>query len=235
MCRLYVNILNVKRICIYTFTDLLINNAGVMGLPKRESSAEGYELQFATNHLSHFALTAQLLPSLKRSPSPRVVNVSSAVTNYWYGKINWKDLNWEQSYSSWGAYGQSKLANLLFTFELQRQSDVNGWGLKAVAAHPGICKTNLYHGIGQWTLSGLGASLVMLFPCLSQTQEKGALPILYASISPEAENNGYYGPNGFLESAGDVTQAFTPTLAKNFEDAKKLWDLSEKLTNASFK
>src|ERR1700689_2792800 len=135
--------------------DLLINNAGVMDLPTRRLTEDGFELQFGTNHLSHFALTGLLLPLLRKAQSPRVVNVSSLAHRG--GKIDFTNLQAERKYNSWAAYQQSKLANLLFTFELQRRSDADGWGLISNAAHPGYARTELIpNGPGTGGLKGLG-------------------------------------------------------------------------------
>jgi NAD(P)-dependent dehydrogenase (short-subunit alcohol dehydrogenase family) len=129
-------------VSFYFIPDILINNAGVMAPPTRTTTCDNFELQMGTNHFSHFALTGQLLPSLRRSTYPaRVVNVSSIAARS--GKIHLEDLNWTKSYSPWPSYSQSKLANLLFTFELQRKSDEQGWGFICVAAHPGISSTEL--------------------------------------------------------------------------------------------
>jgi NAD(P)-dependent dehydrogenase (short-subunit alcohol dehydrogenase family) len=118
--------------------DILVNNAGVMAPPKRETTSDGFEIQFGTNHLAHFALTAHLLPSLRKSASPRVVNVSSGAAKQ--GSINFNDIQYEKSYPAWRVYAQSKVANLLFTKELQRRSDEAQWGLTVVAAHPGYSR-----------------------------------------------------------------------------------------------
>jgi NAD(P)-dependent dehydrogenase (short-subunit alcohol dehydrogenase family) len=184
--------------------DLLINNAGVMDLPGRRLTEDGFEMQFGTNHLSHFALTGLLLPVLRRAEAPRVVNISSLAHRG--GKIDFDNLQAERKYRSWPAYQQSKLANLLFTFELQRRSDAGGWGLMSNAAHPGYARTDLIpNGPGTGGLKGAGAKLVGSF--MSHSAAAGALPTLFAATSPTATPMGYYGPNGFYELKGTVATA----------------------------
>ena len=163
--------------------DLLINNAGVMTPPKRLETVDGFELQFGTNHLSHFALTAQLLPLLRDSPYARVVTVSSVANRA--GSINFDDLQSISSYSPSKAYNQSKLANLMFALELQRQSEKHGWGITSIASHPGVSRTNLLiTGAGRWSVSGMMRTLL---PFLFQPPAQGALPTLYAATSPDAK------------------------------------------------
>jgi NAD(P)-dependent dehydrogenase (short-subunit alcohol dehydrogenase family) len=211
--------------------DLLINNAGVMDLPARRLTEDGFELQFATNHLSHFALTGLLLPSLRKAEAPRVVNVSSLAHRG--GKIEFDNLQAERKYRSWPAYQQSKLANLLFTLELQRRSDAHGWGLMSNAAHPGYALTELIpNGPGTGGLKGLGAKILGSF--LSHSAAAGALPTLFAATAPEATPLGYYGPNGFYELKGPVAPAKIFPQAKDEAVARKLWDVSERLTGVSW-
>ena len=207
--------------------DLLINNAGVMDLPTRRLTEDGFELQFGTNHLSHFALTGLLLPSLRKAEAPRVVNVSSLAHRG--GKIDFANLQAERKYRSWPAYQQSKLANLLFTLELQQRSDAYGWGLMSNAAHPGYALTELIpNGPGTGGLKGLGAKIVGSF--LSHSAAAGALPTLFAATAPEATPLGYYGPNGFYELKGPVAPAKILPQAKDEAVARKLWEVSERLT-----
>ena len=207
--------------------DLLINNAGVMDLPTRRLTEDGFELQFATNHLSHFALTGLLLPLLRKAEAPRVVNVSSLAHRG--GKIDFDNLQAERKYRSWPAYQQSKLANLLFTLELQRRSDAHGWGLMSNAAHPGYALTELIpNGPGTGGLKGLGAKILGSF--LSHSAAAGALPTLFAATAPEATPLGYYGPNGFHELKGPVAPAKIFPQAKDEAVARKLWEVSERLT-----
>jgi NAD(P)-dependent dehydrogenase (short-subunit alcohol dehydrogenase family) len=206
--------------------DLLINNAGVMDLPTRRLTADGFEMQFGTNHLSHFALTGLLLPLMRSARSARVVHVSSLAHRG--GKIDFDNLQAERGYKRWPAYQQSKLANLLFTFELQRQSDAQGWGLTSNAAHPGYARTDLIaNGPGTKGLRGMLGK--MLRP-LSHSAADGALPTLFGATSPEAEPMGYYGPNGFYELKGPVAPAYVAPKAKDAALARKLWEVSEKLT-----
>jgi NAD(P)-dependent dehydrogenase (short-subunit alcohol dehydrogenase family) len=207
--------------------DLLINNAGVMDLPGRRLTEDGFEMQFGTNHLSHFALTGLLLPVLHSAEAPRVVNVSSLAHRG--GKIDFDNLQAERKYRSWPAYQQSKLANLLFTFELQRRSESNGWGLMSNAAHPGYARTDLIpNGPGTGGLKGAGAKLVGSF--MSHSAAAGALPTLFAATSSAAMPMGYYGPNGFYELKGPVAPAKVLPQAKDETVARKLWEVSERLT-----
>ncbi len=205
---------------------LLINNAGVMALPDRRLTADGFELQFGTNHLAHFALTGLLLPLLRRAGTARVVNVSSGAHRA--GRIDFDNLQGERRYRPWTAYGQSKLANLLFTFELQRRSDARDWGLMANAAHPGYARTDLISkgpGSGGW----LGLISKAMSP-LSHSAADGALPTLFAATSPDATPMGYYGPAGFYELKGPVAPARMAARARDEAVAGRLWDVSEALT-----
>jgi len=206
--------------------NLLINNAGVMQLPERRLTADGFEMQFGTNHLSHFALTGLLLPLMRNAHSARVVNVSSLAHRG--GKIDFNNLQAERSYKPWGAYQQSKLANLLFTFELQRRSDAYGWGLMSNAAHPGFARTDLMsNGPGTKGLMGALSNVLKVF---SHSAADGALPTLFGATSPKAAPMGYYGPNGFYEMSGPVAPAKVAPIAKDEVLARKLWEVSEKLT-----
>ena len=213
--------------------DLLINNAGIMAPLTRRTSPDGFELQLATNHFGHFALTALLLTSLKRAPAPRVVTVASI--SHRHGRIDFNDLQRERRYSPWPAYSQSKLANLLFAFELQRRADKAGFKLLSVSAHPGVSRTKLLEngpGGGRSSLMTRVADLFM--PLVCQPEEQGALPSLFAATSADAVPGGYYGPDGFLEMAGFPVRVGCSTRAKDEDAARRLWDLSEKLTGASF-
>ncbi|MBU6454936.1 MAG: SDR family oxidoreductase [Cyanobacteria bacterium REEB67] len=213
--------------------DILVNNAGVMALPTRQETVDGFEMQIGTNHLGHFALTAGLLPLLIRGREPRVVNVSSIAHRP--GKINFDDLQSKKHYGPATAYMQSKLANMLFTLELQKRSDANGWGLMAVGAHPGYSRTDLIangpdlHGQAPAFLKLLKQ---LMEPACSQSSAQGALPQLFAATSPEAKKNGYYGPNGFLEMKGYPALAVVARQAKDEKGAAKLWEVSEQLTGA---
>ncbi|MEP2951386.1 MAG: SDR family oxidoreductase, partial [Ekhidna sp.] len=156
--------------------NLLINNAGVMTPPNHLETKDGFELQFGTNYLGHFALTAQLLPLLRKTKDARVVTLSSVAARE--GKINFDDLQSKSSYKPMVAYGQSKLADLMFAFELQRQSDDNNWGITSIAAHPGVSRTNLLiTGAGRWSVMGMARTFL---PFLFQKPSQGALPTLFA-------------------------------------------------------
>jgi NAD(P)-dependent dehydrogenase (short-subunit alcohol dehydrogenase family) len=211
--------------------DLLINNAGVMDLPARRLTEDGFEMQFGTNHLSHFALTGLLLPLLGRAEEPRVVNVSSLAHRG--GRIDFDNLQAERKYKSWPAYQQSKLANLLFTFELQRRSDAFGWGIMSNAAHPGYARTDLIpNGPGTGGVKGVLVKILGSF--MSHSAADGALPTLFAATSPMATPAGYYGPNGFYELKGQVAPAKVFPQAKDEEVGRKLWAVSEQLTGVTW-
>ena len=215
--------------------DLLINNAGIMAVPTRHTTADGFELQFGTNHLGHFALTGRLLPLLRRAGSPRVVTVSS--TAHRIGRIELDDLQAEHKYQRWRAYGQSKLANLLFALELQRVSVRDGWGVLSNAAHPGSTRTNLQSTGPNLGTSSHGAGLMSRFmelPGMSQHAERGALPTLFAATSPDAHGGAYYGPNGIGELTGLPAPAHISRRARSTESAEALWRISEELTGVQF-
>ena len=210
---------------------LLINNAGVMAYPERRLTQDGFEAQLGTNHLGHFALTGLLLPLLRVAPGARVVNVSSLAHRG--GKIDFDNLQAERSYKAWPAYQQSKLANLLFTLELQRRSDAQGWGLMANAAHPGYARTDLIpNGPGSGGLQGLLGNA--LRPWFSHSALDGALPTLFAATDPKAQPLGYYGPDGIFELKGAVAPAFVAARAKDEITARRLWEASEKLTGVKW-
>src|SRR5229473_2418450 len=177
--------------------DLLINNAGVMALPRRQTTADGFEMQFGTNYLGHFALTARLMPLLRRSSGPRVVSVSSLAHRT--GFIDFGDLQGARVYSPWKAYGQSKLACLMFALELQRRSDAAGWNLISNAAHPGFARTGLFAS-GPGGLLSLATGFAA--PFFGHSAADGARPILFAAASPEAKPGSYYGPGGIGELRG---------------------------------
>jgi len=210
--------------------DLLINNAGVMTPPKRLETADGFELQFGTNHIGHFALTAQLVPLIRKSPGARVVTVSSVANRA--GIINFDDLQSTASYVPMKAYGQAKLANLMFALELQRQSDKHGWGIMSMAAHPGVSRTNLLiTGAGRWSVAGMARTFL---PFLFQPSAQGALPTLYAATSPGATGGSYYGPNKMGETRGFPAIAKIPAQAKDLSASLKLWEISQKLAEVEF-
>jgi NAD(P)-dependent dehydrogenase (short-subunit alcohol dehydrogenase family) len=211
--------------------DLLVNNAGVMAFPTRRTTVDGFETQFGTNHLGHFALTAQLLPLLRTAAHPRVVTISSGLHHV--GEIRFDDLQSEKRYTPNGAYSQSKLANLLFALELQRRSDTRGWGLLADAAHPGASSTDLIPN-GPGTGGVQGWINRRLEPLIFQSPAAGALPTLLAATAPFAKPGGYYGPQGFLGFNGPPGLAGMSKRAKDKAVAARLWDVSEKLTGVSF-
>ncbi|MEA2468793.1 MAG: hypothetical protein QOJ57_2919 [Thermoleophilaceae bacterium] len=204
--------------------DVLVNNAGVMATPERRTK-DGFELQIGTNHLGHFALTNLLLPHVR----DRVVTVSSGAHRM--GSIRLDDLNWERGgYKAWAAYGQSKLANLLFTLELQRRLSEAGSDVDAFAAHPGWAATNLQQHTGsrlQNTLMQIGNRLI------AQSDSAGALPTLYAATQ-DLVGASYVGPDGFREGRGHPTLVGRSEAASDAAVARKLWTLSEELTGVEF-
>lgn len=210
--------------------DLLINNAAVMTPPKRETTADGFELQFGTNYLGHFAVTAVLLPLLINAKDARVVSLSSIAARD--GKIDFDDLQSVRKYSAMGSYCQSKIACLMFAFELQRRSDSAGWGITSIAAHPGISRTELLHNApGRGSIQGLARTYLWF---LFQPAPQGALPTLFASTSPNAKGGAYYGPDGIAEIRGYPTVAQIPIQALDTVVTARLWDLSENLVGLKF-
>jgi NAD(P)-dependent dehydrogenase (short-subunit alcohol dehydrogenase family) len=205
--------------------DLLINNAGVMALPRRQTTADGFEMQFGTNYLGHFALTARLMPLLQRARGARVVNVSSLAHRTAF--IDFDDLQGARSYSPWKAYGQSKLAMLIFALELQRRSDAAGWSLTSVAAHPGFARTSLFSS-GPGGLLSLASDFAA--PFFGQSAADGARPILFAATSSKAKPGAYYGPGGIGELRGAPAQALIMPQARNVTTAQRLWDVSVQLS-----
>jgi len=207
--------------------DILINNAGVMVPPHRKVTLEGFELQFGTNYLGHFALTAHLLPLLRKDA--RIVALSSVAARA--GVIDFDNLNSTRGYAAMRAYSQSKLACLMFTLELQRRSDALDWGLRSIASHPGIARTELLHnGPGRRSAHGLARTLL---PFLFQPVDRGALPTLYAATAPEAAAGAYYGPDGIAEVRGYPTLAKVPAQALDQAVAARLWEVSEELVGVS--
>jgi len=212
--------------------DVLVNNAGVMALPTRELTADGFERQFGTNHLGHFALTGRLMPALERAEAPRVVTVASLAHRS--GKMVWDDLQGERNYSPWGAYNASKLANILFARELDRRAreagSKAGSKVVSVAAHPGLSKTNIAdYG------TDLKTRMVRIFGAmLMQSDAMGALPTLYAATSPEVRGGTYIGPDGMGEMKGYPTVVKPRPQALNEADGRRLWEVSEKLTGVVY-
>lgn len=213
--------------------DILVNNAGVMAPLTRKVTRDGFEVQMATNHLGHFALTALLVPALRRAQAPRVVPVASIAHKR--GRIDFDDLNSERRYVPWAAYARTKLANLLFAFELQRRADAAGWGLRSVAAHPGVARTKIVeNGLGGGRPTLLTRATDLLWPLFSHSEEQGALPILYAAGMPDAAPGAYYGPHGFREMTGYPVRVDATARARDAADARRLWELSELLTGVRF-
>lgn len=205
--------------------DLLINNAGVM-VPPLTRTKQGYELQFGTNHLGHFALTGRLLPLIINTWGSRVVSVSSIGARI--GKIHFDDLNYDRrSYSAWFAYGQSKLAELLFIQELAGRLHQNGLETIAVAAHPGGSPTNLQRNSGFFMRK-------ILTPLIAQKPVNAALPSLRAACDPNVANGSFWGPSGCFGLTGSPEKAVMPKRALDPDVAGKLWDVSERLTGVTF-
>jgi NAD(P)-dependent dehydrogenase (short-subunit alcohol dehydrogenase family) len=210
--------------------DLLINNAGVMALPKREITADGFERQFATNYLGPFALTGLLLPSIKAKPGSRVVTLSSGASHQ--GKIDFDNLQSERVYKPmFQAYAQSKLADLIFAQELQRRLAAVGSPIISTAAHPGYAVTNLQ---ADHVGAGLTFLMAVMKPFLSQDAAHGALPTLFAAVAADAVPGGYYGPDGIAELKGHPTAVRLAKGAMDQAVAKRLWIESERLTRVKF-
>jgi NAD(P)-dependent dehydrogenase (short-subunit alcohol dehydrogenase family) len=212
--------------------DLLVNNAGVMTPPRRMTTADGFELQFGSNYLGPFALTVRLLPLVLAAAEPRVVTMSSGMADI--GRIRFDDLQWERRrYVAWLAYGQSKLADLMFTRHLARLADERGWALRSSAAHPGFTRTNL-----QTTGPNLGRerprwSPMQLGVLPSQEVGTGTEPLLFAAADPAAVNGGYYGPTGRFGLVGPTGPARINRRAMDTAAAARLWTESERLTGVS--
>ncbi len=214
--------------------DLLINNAGVMALPERQVTEDGFEMQLGVNYLGHFALTAKLLPLLRTSGQARVVQLSSIAHRR--GEIDLDDLQSERHYHPWRAYRQSKLAMLMFALELQRQSQRAGWGIVSNAAHPGVARTDLF--TNGPAANGRRASIWLLaalaVPFFSQSAADGALPTLYAATALTAQGGGYYGPAGWQELQGPPVAARIMPQALDVRVAAELWQRSVALTGAEW-
>ena len=206
----------------YKGLDLLINNAGVM-IPPYTKTAQGFELQFGTNHLGHFALTARLMRTLVSTPGSRVVSVAS--TAHRMGTINFDDLQSEKRYVAWLAYGQSKLANLLFCFELQRRLEEKGHDVRSVAAHPGYAHT---------ALSDHTFFIKLVSPIAGQSAARGGWPTLRAATDPDAKGGSYWGPKHLFELRGPPVQVNSTKRSKSLETAQRLWTVSEQLTGLTF-
>lgn len=203
--------------------DVLVDNAGVMATP-RSTTVDGFEMQLGTNHLGHFALTGRLLPLLLAASAPRVVVVSSAAHRM--GRIDFDDLNSERSYERWGAYGQSKLANLLFARELERRVPA----LLVAAAHPGYAATHLQNGHGSRLLAGF---MQIGNAVLAQSDEAGAMPSIYAATMPDVRTGDYWGPS-FAELRGAPKRVGRSRAAGDDVAARRLWERSEELTGVAY-
>jgi len=211
--------------------DLLINNAGVMALPKRELTEDGFERQFGTNHLGHFALTGLLLPALLAAPAPRVVTVASLAHRT--GKIEFDNLQRERGYEGWDAYNASKLANILFAKELDRRARAAHSRLLSLAVHPGVSTTSIFaNGPGTMNLKAIMVKL--LAPVMMQNDEAGALPTLYAATSPDAHGGEYIGPDGFGELKGAPVVVQPRPQALDVAVGELLWAVSEELTGVHY-
>jgi NAD(P)-dependent dehydrogenase (short-subunit alcohol dehydrogenase family) len=213
--------------------DMLLNNAGVMAAPTRFTTTDGFELQFGSNFLGPFALTLRLLPALLAAPAPRVVAMSSMAART--GRIRFDDLQWERRYSAWGAYGQSKLADLMFARHLAAVAEERGWALRSVGAHPGYTRTNLQNAgpnLGR-TRPSLMSWAANALPLPVQLPAQGAEPLLFAAADPAAENGGYYGPTGRFELAGSLGAARVPSRARDTAAAARLWAVAETLTGVA--
>ncbi len=203
--------------------DLLVNNAGVM-IPPLGRTRQGFELQFGTNHLGHFALAGRLLPLVLRTAGARIVVVSSGAQNW--GRIDFDDLNWERRpYRAWGAYCQSKLANQLFALELHRRLSSAGSGVRVTSAHPGWTATDLQRSSG-W--------LRVFNPLFAMKPADGALPTLRAATDPAAASGSYWGPRGVTGMSGPPAPARVTVRAQDLAVAARLWEVSEKLTKVAF-
>ncbi|MCW2317807.1 NAD(P)-dependent dehydrogenase (short-subunit alcohol dehydrogenase family) [Rhodoblastus acidophilus] len=214
--------------------DLLVNNAGIMAPPARALSEDGFELQFATNVLGHFALAARLAPLLRQRPGARVVNVGSLAAHW--GEVDLSDLQSERGYAGLKVYGMTKLAALMWALELQRRSAAAGWGVAAMAAHPGVARTDI---IGNGVASrGAAAALwrvaKYVIQPLNPSAATGASHILFAATAVEARGGGYYGPSRVFETRGPPGVAHFPPAALDATVAAGLWDALERLAGVGF-
>ncbi len=206
----------------YEKLDILINNAGVMATPFYKT-IDGFEMQMGTNHFGHFALTGLLLEKILKAEKSRIVSVSSKAHNM--GKINFDDINSQKNYNKWGAYGQSKLANLLFAYELDRKLKAADRNTLSLAAHPGYSATNLQATSGIFTVMN---------NLIAQSQEMGALPTLFAATSPEAKGADFIGPHALGGWRGYPIRSKSNERSHNEEIAKHLWEVSEELTQVKY-
>jgi NAD(P)-dependent dehydrogenase (short-subunit alcohol dehydrogenase family) len=210
--------------------DLLINNAGLMTPPTRQETADGFEIQFGTNVLAHFALTGLLLPALERAPAPRIVTLSSVAHRA--GQIDFDDLQSVKRYVPMTAYGQSKVADLMFAIELERRLRRTKSKSVSIACHPGVAPTNLLVKVGHPTIAAIRRWVITL---LANTVAGGALPTLFSATASEAEGGRYYGPQGLGETRGqDVGTATIARQANDAAVAARLWSVCEELTGVTF-
>jgi NAD(P)-dependent dehydrogenase (short-subunit alcohol dehydrogenase family) len=220
---------------VHPVIDILVNNAGVLAVPQRTETADGFELQFGTNYLGHFALTGRLLPNLMRAGSARVVNISSIA--HLTCRLSLDDLNATRNYRPWSSYGDSKLAMLMFALELHRRSEAGGWGLMALAAHPGLAATEIVAsgptlGLPRAPLFQRGMQTALQW--FGQSSQAGAVPTLVAAAWPGARGGDYFGPTGFREWSGPVGSAHIAPQARDEAVAAELWRLSEEMTGVRF-
>ena len=215
----------------YPSLDLLINNAGLM-MPPYGLTKDGYELQFGTNHLGHFVLTGLLMPQLLAAPGSRVVTVSSNAHRA--GRINFADLNSARRYRRMTAYGQSKLANLMFTYELQRRLSAAKAQTIALAAHPGTARTDLTRHMSALSNAAMGPRFASLNSRFVQDAPMGALPTLRAATDPAAVGGTYYGPDGFGQLTGYPVVVTSTTRSHNRQAQRRLWVESEQLTGVTY-
>jgi NAD(P)-dependent dehydrogenase (short-subunit alcohol dehydrogenase family) len=206
--------------------DVLVNNAGVMAIPRR-STADGFEMQFGTNHLGHFALTGLLLPALRAASSARVVTVTSGFA--WTGRLRFDNLQGERTYRKWSAYSQAKLANLIFAKELDRRVP----GLTSVAAHPGFAATNLQQTGPRMEGNSFMEKATGVGNMMAQSAAAGALPSLYAATAPDVQGGACYGPR-LLQYRGAPVKVVTPPQADRPNLGERLWEVSETLTGVSY-
>lgn len=217
----------------YSRLDLLINNAGIMAIPQRKTK-QGFEMQFGTNHLGHFALSGLLLPVMQETPGqPRIVTLSSGL--HAIGDFNFADLDWNQGYGPQKAYGRSKLGNLLFTYELQRRLKAQGDKVLSVAAHPGFAATNLQTAGAIMEGKKFKERMTLVGNRIfAQTAEKGAAPTLFAATEPSLQGGEFAGPDGLFQMRGYPKVVSSNKKSHDEELAKKLWAVSEELTGVSF-
>ena len=212
--------------------DVLLNNAGIMSPPERRETEDGFELQFGVNHLGHFALTAGLLPLLRKSGAARVVNVTSLAHRF--ARLDFDDLQSMARYKPGLAYCRSKLAQALFAVELQKRSEAEGWGIKSMAAHPGYAATELFQNQSGRPTASSWISTRVVAPLIGQDAAGGALPSLYAATATEARGGVLYGPGGFLQMRGAPIPCSFSAAVYDQEAAHQLWALSEQLTQTTF-